>query len=268
MKTFVQRHEVWVFLSLVVVVNAAFVWGIATGVLPRGLYNYGRFLLLGGTLVSVVLIARGGGAVIGLLEPLKLWRIDPRWYLFGLLWGAVMASVVLFIMVPFGGEPLSTDALRLGPLTRPGTVASLFVGSLIGEVVWIGYALSRLAPRFGHFMASQIVGVVWALWWFPMVLLNIGVIPGLPLGALVINQAGVAAVCALVYARTGSGLAVLVTQISFNAAIIVFPVSPVVAGATTYWVFAVVYWLAALVLHLFLGPRPLLGVRHVQVRQS
>lgn len=268
MRAFVQRHEVWVFLALVVAVNAVFVWSIASEVLPRGLYNYGRFLLLGGTLAGVVLIARGGKAVVGLLEPLARWRIDPRWYLFGLLWGAVMATLVLLLMVPLGGEGISSDTLRLGPLSRPGTVLSLLVGSLIGEVVWIGYALSRLAPRFGHFMASQIVGVVWALWWFPMVLLNIGVIPGLPLVALVINQAGVAAVCALVYARTGSGLAVLVTQISFNAAIIVFPVTPVAAGATTYWVFAIVYWIAALALHLRLGERPLLGAGRALVSQA
>lgn len=255
MRLLVQRYEVWVFLCLVVLANALFVWGIAAGLLPRGLYNYGRFLLLGGTLVVVVLIARGSAGVIDLARPLGRWRIDPRWYLFGLLWGAAMASSVLLLMKPFGGGGLSLEALRLGPLAHPGVLLSIFVGSLIGEVVWIGYALTRLAPRMGYFAASQIVGVVWALWWFPMVLLNVGVIPGLPLGALVINQAGVAAICALVYAHTRSGLAVLVTQLSFNLAIIVFPVTPVVAGVRTYWVFAVLYWSAALGLHLALGPR-------------
>lgn len=261
MTSFVRRNEIWVFFSAVLLVNAAFVWGIASGTLPRGLYGYGRFLLLGGTLVAVVLIARGSGGVAGLFRPLAKWRIDPRWYLFGLVWGMLTAATVALLMAPFGGAGLSSQTVGLGPLARPGVVMTILFGSLVGEVVWIGYALTRLAPRMGYFLASQIVGVVWALWWFPMVLLGIGIIPGLPPGALVINQAGVAAVCALVYARTGSGLAVLVTQLSFNSAIIIFPVNPTAGGVTTYWVFAVFYWLTALALHLALGPRPLLGPR-------
>jgi hypothetical protein len=261
MGNLVMRHEVWVFFISVVLVNALFVWGIAAGILPQGLYGYGRFLLLGGTLVAVVLVARGASGVAGLLRPLGKWRIDPRWYLFGVVWAVLSCVAVLLIMVPFGGEGLSVGKIGLGPLGRPAVVRMLVIGSLIGEVVWIGYALNRLAPSLGFFLASQVVGVVWALWWAPMVLLGYGVIPGLPLAALLINQMGVAAVCALVYARTGSGLAVLVAQLSFNSAIIIFPVTPTAGGVATYWVFAVFYWVTALGLHLLLGQRPLVARR-------
>lgn len=184
--------------------------------------------------MAVVLIARGSGGVASLLRPLGKWQIDPRWSLFGLLWAVATCSAVLLIMTPFGGGGLSPETIGLGPLRRPGVVMMLVFGSLVGEVVWIGDALTRLAPSMGYFQASQIVGVVWAMWWVPIVFLGVGVIPGLPLGALVINQAGLAAVCALIYARTGSGLAVLVAQISFNSAIIIFPVSPTAGGVTTY----------------------------------
>lgn len=261
MRSFVKRYEVWVFFFSVVLVNALFVWGIASGTLPQGLYGYGRFLLLGGTLVAVVLLARGSAGVASLVRPLGKWRIDPRWYLFGLGWAIVTCLAVLLIMIPFGGGGLSPEKIGLGPLSRLGVVRMLVFGSLIGEVVWIGYALTRLAPSLGYFLSSQIVGVVWALWWAPMVLLGFGIIPGLPLGALLINQMGVAAVCALIYARTGSGLAVLVAQLSFNSAIIIFPVTPTVGGVTTYWVFAVFYWATALGLHLVIGPRPLVAYR-------
>lgn len=253
MISLLRRYEVWVFFFTAVSANAIFVWSISEDLMPQRLYGYGRFLLLGGILIAIVLIARGRAGTLELIRPLAKWRVDLRWYIFGLLWGATTAFTVLLIMASLGGRGIAFDSIGLGPLRRPGVVMILVVGSLIGEVVWIGYALVRLAPRLGYFFASQVVGVVWAFWWFPIVLLNIGVIPDLPLGALLVNQSGVAAICALLYARTGSGLVVLLAQISFNSAIIIFPVNPTAGGVTTYWVFAIFYWFTALALHLLLA---------------
>ncbi|MDA0811383.1 MAG: hypothetical protein O3C21_03175, partial [Verrucomicrobia bacterium] len=82
-----------------------------------------------------------------------------------------------------------------------------------------------------------------------------------PLIALLFNQMGIAAMCAFVYFHTRSGLLVLVMQIMFNATILVFPITPTVGGAPTYWAFALTYFCAALILFLIFGTKPIFAER-------
>ena len=50
-------------------------------------------------------------------------------------------------------------------------------------------------------------------------------------------------------------------QIMFNATILVFPITPTVGGAPTYWAFALTYFCAALILFLVFGPKPIITER-------
>ena len=56
------------------------------------------------------------------------------------------------------------------------------------------------------------------------------------------------------------GFLVLCLQLTFNFTILILPMTPVAGGVTTYWVFAVVYFIAALLLFVAFGPKPLFGV--------
>lgn len=249
-----RRYEIWIFLALIIGVNAAFVSAIVYGILPKGLYGYGRFALLAGVLFSVIFIARGMEGVREALRPMLEWRRSPLWYLLAFGWSITICILLLTLK----GLLTGTDAIKvnLSVVSQPGIMLTLLISSFVGEIVWISYAVRKLSQNFTPYVSALIVGVVWTAWWTPMAIYNFGIVPDLPLAALLINQTGIAAMCAFVYVHTKSGLLVLCMQVMFNAAILVFPITPSVGGVATYWLFACTYFLAALALFLIFGPSP------------
>lgn len=256
LRQWVHEREVWVFLYLIVVVNAVFVGLISTKTLPGSLYPLGRFALLGGVLGTVVLVGSGWRGILDLLRPMLVWRVHPAWYLVALLWAVMIGTLVLVGEQFLASDPTPMTA-TVSAVLKPRIMVAVLIGAFVGEIVWVSYALRSLSGRFTPFVSSQIVGVFWTLWWMPMVLLNYGIIPDLPPVALLINQTGIAAMCAFVYWHTRSGLIVLLLQIMVNSALLIFPVIPHIGGVGTYWAYAVTYYVCSVVLFLAFGPRPL-----------
>lgn len=261
MISFLKTYEIWIFFAAIVIANAIFVAALKLDILPMGLYGHGRFLLLAGVLCAIVVLLRGMGGIVELLRPMLNWRVSPIWYLVAILWGA--ANMVLFLVGKgiVTGNGLVEVSANWALVTRPGFLLTLFVGSFVGEIVWISYSVRKLSDHYTVYVAAMITGIVWTLWWMPMVVLNVGVLPDLPFTALLINQCGVAAVAAFLYWHTKSGLVVLIGQILFNAGLLVFPVAPTTGGIPTYYAFAVTFFLTTLALYLVIGPKPLLGRR-------
>ena len=75
---FLRKHEIWIFLLLLVVVNAIFVTSVVEGILPVGVYSHGRFLLLASVLFGLVFLVRRKEGLIDLLKPMIEWRRSPR----------------------------------------------------------------------------------------------------------------------------------------------------------------------------------------------
>jgi hypothetical protein len=257
-RTFVRRHEVAIALCLIVLINAAFVAGIAAKLLPDRLYFHGRFLLLGSVLGGVVLVGSGIGGILDLLRPMARWRIAPGWYLLALLWPAFVSILVLAAKGLITGRGLAEIQLDVSVVTQPNVARTILLGAFIGEIVWVSYAIRKLSGRFTPFVGSQIVGAVWTLWWMPMVLLNVGVIPGIPPLALFLSMLGIAAMCSFLYAHTKSGLAVLTLQVMVNSSALVFPVMPTSGGIPTFIAYSAVYYACVVLLYLARGPRPML----------
>lgn len=260
---FILKHEVWVFLALLVAANAVFVSMVAAGWLPMAVYGLGRFALLAAILFGLVFAIRQRTGVAEILRPMIEWRRSPLLYLFAFGWTVAICLLVLLGKGIVTGEFLESEAVIAGlkRIAHPQLLLTLFVSSFIGEIVWVSYAVRRLSRQFSPYLSALIVGAVWTLWWLPMSIHNFGIIADLPLLALLFNQMGVAAMCAFVYHHTRSGFLVLVMQIVFNATILVFPVTPALGGAGTYWAFALTYFSAATALFLFFGPRLLPGLR-------
>lgn len=259
MNTF-RRYEVWVFLGLLVVVNAIFVTLVVQEVLPQGVYGLGRFALLGTVLFGLIFLVRGWAGVMDVLRPMVEWRRSPLLYLFAFGWTLALCLVVLTGKGFLTGEFLALNEIRAGlsKIAEPKLLVTLLVSSFIGEIVWVSYAVRKLSESFTPYVSALIVGFVWTLWWLPMAIYNYGIIPELPLGALLFNQMGIAAMCAFVYHHTRSGFLVLVMQLVFNATILVFPVTPTEGGPLTYWAFAMTYFSAATLLFLRFGPGPMI----------
>ena len=251
-----RKYEIWLFLSLIIVANTLFVSGMVLDVLPRGLYSYGRFALLGALLLGVVLAARGLAGVDDLLRPMLEWHRHVGWYIFVLLWTPVICAFVLLARWAF--DATSPDfAADFSLVTRPSVMMILFFSSFVGEMVWISYSVRRLSMQFTPYVSALIVGAFWTAWWLPMAIYNFGIIPDLPLLALLFNQVGVALAGTFVYMHTKSGFLVLGLQLMFNTSILVLPITPGVGGVATYWAFAVTFFIATSLLFVIFGPKPL-----------
>ena len=254
-QTMLKDKELFLFLFLIVVVNTAFVSALHAEFLPAFLYNKGRFLLLGTVLAGVVFAFRRWAGIVEIIRPMTVWRINPLWFVFALAWPPTICAVTLLLKGWGSGDLFGAIAIDFATVTQPTVFVTVALGAFVGEIVWVSYAIGRLQKTTGIPLASQIVGVFWTLWWVPIVIINVGVIPDLPLDALLVNMLGIAAMCGFVYAHTRSGLVVLTLQLSLNSSVLIFPVVPDSGGVATYWLFAIIYFVAVFLLYLAFGPR-------------
>lgn len=254
---FLERYEVFIVLAGIILANVVFVAMAASGYVTGGLYNYGRFFLLGATLLVVILMVRGSSGLSDIVKPFLNWRVKPKWYLFALLWPPVIAMGVLLAKVLLTDFKLADLTFGTQFLTRFDILANVAVGAFIGEIVWVSYAIRQLSKFASVFLAAVFVGIVWTLWWMPMAYFNFGIVPGLEPQTLLMNQTGVALFCGLVYYHTRSALCVLILQLNVNLSLLVFPVLPTTGGEGTYTAFAAAYLICAILGFVILGPKPL-----------
>jgi membrane protease YdiL (CAAX protease family) len=188
----------------------AITWGLQLpgvlaqrGLLPGDVQTYMPFAALGifGPLVAALVLAwreRGGSGVRALVQPLLLWRVHPGWYLMGLVVPGALLALVLFGLSAAG---------RTGPLVYfpvGGAIGVSLVISLAEEVGWRGFALPRLQRRFGPFVASTLLGVLWYLWHWPM-FLGMGVPLDLVL-VMLLYFVGASLLMTWIYNGTGGSL--------------------------------------------------------------
>lgn len=235
------RHEVWIFFAAILVLNTAFVLAVGEGLIPKHHFPRGRLVLLGGTLAAVVLLFRGPKALFELIRPLFVWRISPLWFIAAFLLPAVFSALFVIGRAVLTGAPIEI----LGPgaqlLERDGFLLNILIVALVGEIVWVGYAIRTLSLFHSLRMAAIITGTFWAAWWLPMVIYSVGVTPGLPFFGLWMNMLGIAFFCAFFYKATGSGLVILGMQFCVACSVLAFPVLPNIAGALSYQIYSALY---------------------------
>lgn len=114
----------------------------------------------------LTLWAEGKSGVRQLLRSIVRWNVAGRWYLFAASYTILikLSAAVIYRLVTGAWPPLGTDPLYILPFA---VLLSTPVQS--GEEIgWRGYALPRLAARFGLPNASILLGVVWAVWHLPL----------------------------------------------------------------------------------------------------
>jgi hypothetical protein len=139
-----RDREVWTVLGAIVLANWLLVYAISTRWLPENVYFSGRFYLLGLVLSGGVFLFRGWSAALDLLRPLTVWRINPLWLLFVLLWPPVISVLTLAAkgaVLGTGFEETSRATLELA--FRRDIFPNVLLGALVGEIVWVGYAITR-----------------------------------------------------------------------------------------------------------------------------
>jgi len=120
------------------------------------------------SLIALCLAARAGGragagALFGRVFDI---RARARWYVFAAGYvAAIKLTVALVHRVSTGAWP------RFGDEAWYILVAAVVVSTPAQageEIGWRGYALPRLAARFGLARASALLGVIWACWHLPL----------------------------------------------------------------------------------------------------
>ena len=182
-----------------------------------------------------------------LLSGLFEWQAATKWYLFAIGYmAAIKLTVALTYRVMtaswprFGNEAWFVILFAI-PFSTP-----IQAGEEIG---WRGYALPRLAARFGFARASLILGVIWEFWHLPLFF-----IPGLgnygqSFPIFVLGGIALSVAMAWLYSHTsGSLLLAMLMHSAVNQTIGIVPSS--VANATNPFAFgsSLVGWLADLVL--------------------
>ena len=150
-----------------------FFWGLGVlgerGFIPTlsGFTVIGTF---GPMVAAVILTAREGGRaeVRSLLGRIVRWQVAPVWYGVAILGPFVLTLAAIALHVALGGQTPGLGAL-IGALPTVVFVSvyMLIFVALGEEVGWRGYALPALQARHGAFVASVMLGAMWALWHMP-----------------------------------------------------------------------------------------------------
>jgi len=120
--------------------------------------------------VALWLTARADGSpgTRALLRRVLSWRVGARWYGFALGYmAAIKLAVALVHRVATGAWPrFGQEAWYV--ILAATVVATVFGGPVGEEIGWRGYALPRLAARFGLARGSVLLGPIWACWHLPL----------------------------------------------------------------------------------------------------
>jgi uncharacterized protein len=148
-------------------------WGLGVlgerGFIPTlpGFTVIGTF---GPMVAAVILTAQEGGRaeVRSLLGRIVRWRVAPVWYGVAILGPLALTLAAIALHVALGGRTPGLGAL-IGALPTVifVSVYMLIFVALGEEVGWRGYALPALQARHGAFIASVMLGAMWALWHVP-----------------------------------------------------------------------------------------------------
>ena len=198
--------------------------------------------------------ADGSPGVVALLQRLVHWRVPARWYVFALAYVATIKLTVAFLYRALAGAwPPFGDVSWYVMLAA--TLGSTLLGGQVGEELgWRGYALPRLAMRFGLGGASLLLGVLWAGWHLPLFFIlgcdTVG--QSFPLYVLQVTALSVA--IAWLYLKTqGSLLLTMLLHAAVNNTKDIVPSA--VPGATQPWALStsLVAWLTVILLWIAVG---------------
>jgi len=255
MISFIKKYEVWIFLILAPLTNVVFVALRANGLMSSFVYNHGRFGLLMLVLLVVIKITRGNQGIVDIFKPMLKWRINPIWYLFSFLFAFTIGSITLVLKNVYKGVDFSSIFAFDITTQSLGFTIIILIWAFMGEVVWVSYCIRQLSKTMSVFYASQIVGIVWTLWWMPIVSHGETVIPDFPFWSLLVGMMGTAGMCAFVYRHTRSGLCVWLLQFMLNMSLLMIAISPRTGGLSTYAAFVIIYYLVMLGLMHFVKPK-------------
>ena len=216
------------------------------------------FLLLLGTfspsLIALTMTARDEGrrGVRSLLRRMLQWRVSTRWYLFAIVYlPAIKLSVAVMYRIMTGSWP------RFGAEPWYIIVVAIAISTPVQageEVGWRGYALPRLAGRFGFARAGLLLGVIWSAWHLPIFFLPEADKYGQSFPVWTLQVVALSVAITWLYAQTrGSLLLTMLMHSAVNQTVGIVPSAnpnpgnPFSLGVSlVMWLTAALLWITAL----------------------
>lgn len=147
-------------------------WGLVLAVPVPAQNPFRGVLVLAGvfspglTAILLTALTRGSAGTGALLRPVLQWQVAGRWYVFAVTYIVFIKLAVALIYRLMAGAWPRFDTTPLYIIPFAILLSTPFQSG--EEIGWRGYALPRLAARFGLASASVLLGVVWALWHLPL----------------------------------------------------------------------------------------------------
>lgn len=284
MKAFVSRFPVLTLAVIVLGIQFAIVL-ISASLIPEGKRMHDspeahmifRFRVFW-PLVFAVLITwylEGKAGLYKLFGAYKVWRVPAKWYAFSLTWkflfcylGWAVADIAGILPWPGTAQHMfdtGGGTHRMHIFNLLATMPFIIGIALVEETTWMKYCATRLQDKYNAFVSCSITGVIWGLWYLPMLLLGEGVPDGIPWYMFLLSMVGLAIILGWVYNMTHSGLILLIMQLISNIAFFIVPALPVAHDGDPSWVMVFVWVelaIAAMIVigygykEMGVGPRP------------
>jgi membrane protease YdiL (CAAX protease family) len=181
------------------------------------------------------------------------WRVKAIWYLISLLGTPMVMLAAITLQVALGGDwPQYVDPNHMVTSLAQWPIVIIvflyvFVFTSLGEEIgWRGYALPRLQAQFSPFVASLILGLVWAFWHLPLFWMVGNFHQQIPLTWFILQVVGSTFLYTWMYNRSdGSLWIMLIFHTASNAAIGLLPILPLDNGGSLrpLWLVVALLWL-------------------------
>jgi membrane protease YdiL (CAAX protease family) len=212
-------------------------------------------ILLGTFAPSIVAVwltfrAGGKGDLKKLLDRIGKWQVDIRFYLFAILYMAIVKLLVaiLYRVIEGGWPEFGKEAWYIM------FIAIIFSTPVQAgeEIGWRGFALPRLTEKFGLPLASLLLGLVWAVWHLPLFFVRGADKYGQSFPLFVVQVIAVSVALGWLYWKTkGSLLLTMVMHAAINNTKDIVP-SAVQGASNTFSIStSPVAWLTATLLLIF-----------------
>jgi membrane protease YdiL (CAAX protease family) len=125
-------------------------------------------------LAALIVIAatRGRQGIVDLLHSLVKWRVGLQWYSFALLGMPILLLSAYSIIY---GAPLFQALMQQWTILftkfLPAIAFTFLTTGLAEEPGWRGFALPGIQAKYGALLGSLILGVFWAFWHVPNIIL-------------------------------------------------------------------------------------------------
>jgi membrane protease YdiL (CAAX protease family) len=192
--------------------------------------------------IAVVGLINGKDELQKLLNRIKIWRVDFKWYLIALFGQPFIWGIAILLYLMFGGETPNFSNTPIHDFVNIGgnhsllmVIIGLFLQQFIAlfgeEIGWRGYLLPKLLKSSHWVKSTLILGLIWALWHLPLFYIQGRVQANTPIFLYFFDLMISTVFFTWIFLKTkGSVLIATLFHTSINTSTVILPILPMATG--------------------------------------